>query len=236
MLKALQLSLFGILALAASSAAQLAPSEGTVAASLPGQSIGGTQFLSATRFDWFGEPGNWSYTRLSQNVGLLTQTYDDGGNNPASYREETELTFLTEISGTYAYREYVGGGLDFSTSGEFDFPWLTGTKGTERWWPVGWVYVSWPYISAGSWPYIEPGSWPYNIGRWYRLDTSGASVQWRVNVDTGLRQTFAANNEWHRFTWPYSFSAAESAWYWYDPASTQWVVDLQNGIWSRLGK
>jgi hypothetical protein len=77
MWKVLQLSLFGFLLSAVSSTAQFAPKEETVAANLPGQSIGGTQFLSATRFDWFGESGNWSYTRLSEDVGLITQTYDE---------------------------------------------------------------------------------------------------------------------------------------------------------------
>ncbi len=77
MLKVLQLSLFGFLLSAVSSSAQFAPSEETAAANLPGQSIGGTQFLTTTRFDWFGETGNWSYTRLSANLGRITQTYDD---------------------------------------------------------------------------------------------------------------------------------------------------------------
>ncbi len=93
------------------------------------------------------------------------------GNNPDSYRKETQLTFLTETSGAFEYREYVSGGLDFFTSGEFDFSWLAGTSGSERWVPVGLVYVSWPFIYADGWHF---------------LDTSAASIQWRVNLENEL--------------------------------------------------
>jgi len=105
----------------------LAPEVATVAAKLPGQSINQTTFLSTTRFDWNGETGNWIYTKVSANAGTLTQTYDDDGNNPNVYREETLMTFTTATSGTYIYREYDGGALDFQTTGNFDFPWLVDT-------------------------------------------------------------------------------------------------------------
>jgi len=107
----------------------LAPESAEMAAKLSGRTVNNTQFTSSTRFVYQGaggipEPGNWSYSKVSANVGLLTQTYDDDGNNANLYREETSLTFVTETTGTFVYREFDGGVLDFESSGNFDYPWL----------------------------------------------------------------------------------------------------------------
>jgi hypothetical protein len=69
----------------------------------------GYHFSSSTRFDWWGEKGNWSYEKTGPDTALLVFTYDEDGNNPAYYREEVVLTFTTPTSGSYRYSEYNGG-------------------------------------------------------------------------------------------------------------------------------
>lgn len=62
-------SVFSPLLLSANDFAQsLAPSEATMQAKLSGQTINDITFISATRFNWQGEPGNWSYQQMSGTV------------------------------------------------------------------------------------------------------------------------------------------------------------------------
>ena len=71
-----------------------------------GTVFAGYEFTSATRFNWRGEGGNWAYTKTGPGTGLLVLTYDEDGNDPATYREEMKLTFATPTTGTYRYAEY----------------------------------------------------------------------------------------------------------------------------------
>ena len=92
-----------------------APTPAEAVALLVGTEFEGYQFLSATRFNWFGEGGNWSYSQTGPNSGLLVFTYDEDGNNPAVWREEVWLTFTAPGLGTYVYKEFDGGAETYSS-------------------------------------------------------------------------------------------------------------------------
>jgi hypothetical protein len=201
-------------------ASNLAPSVETMTALLPGQRVEGTSFTSATRFDFYGEQGNWSYNRTSTNVGSLTQTYDEDGNDPDVYREVVTLTFLTATTGTYVYRQYDSKVLEYEQNGTFDFPWLAPAE-SPVWEPQGWVYFSWPY------------AYSFTEGRWHFFDIS--NTQWRVNLSNSQWGTLADATGWNYYAWPYSYSSDQSTWHWYD-SNTQWVVDLVSGVWAQLGE
>jgi len=200
-------------------ASNLAPSVETMTALLPGQRVEGTSFTSATRFDWYGQQGDWSYVRTSTNVGTLTQTYDEDGNDPNVYREVVTLTFLTATTGTYVYREYDSNALDYVQSRTFDFPWLAPAE-PPVWEPQGWVYFSWPY------------AYSFTEGRWHFFDIS--NTQRRVNLSNSEWRKLSEARGWNYYAWPYSYSSDQSTWHWYN-ADTQWVVDLISGVWARLG-
>lgn len=200
-------------------ASDLAPSVETITALLPGQRVNDTSFTSATRFDWYGEQGNWSYNRTSTNVGSLTQTYDEDGNDPDVYREVVTLTFLTATTGTYVYREYDSNVLVYQQNGTFDFPWLERAE-EPSWEPRGWVYYAWPYVYS-----ISEERWHY---------FNGSDTQRRVDLTNGEWGTLADAAGWNYYAWPYSYSSEQSTWHWYN-ADTQWVVDLISGVWARLG-
>ena len=99
-----------------------APSDAEFTAVVVGKIILGYSFQNATRFSWFGELGNWDYTRTDSTTGLLVFTYDSDGNNPAVYREEVVLTFQTSTQGTFRYSEYNFGFEDAGSvsTGTFD--------------------------------------------------------------------------------------------------------------------
>ena len=200
-------------------ASDLAPSVETITALLPGQRVNDTSFTSATRFDWYGEQGNWSYNRTSTNVGSLTQTYDEDGNDPDVYREVVTLTFLTATTGTYVYREYDSNVLVYQQNGTFDFPWLERAE-EPSWEPRGWVYYAWPYVYS-----ISEERWHY---------FNGSDTQWRVDLTNGVWWTLADAAGWNYYAWPYSYSVDQGTWHWYD-SNTQWVLDLVSGVWAQLG-
>lgn len=161
-------------------------------AKLSCQTINDTTFISATRFNWQGEPGNWSYQQMSGTVGKITQTYDEDDNNPAIYREETVLTFTSTTTGTYLYREFDGGAQYFQTTGNFDFPWLaddSNPSNPESWYAAssnladGWRYFDWfkgfkpaggqwIYHGRHGWLYVQAEDtsgiflWDVALGRW----------------------------------------------------------------------
>jgi hypothetical protein len=87
-------------------AADLAPSVAEFTAVVVGKSVLSYSFLSATRFSWSGETGNWTYTKTGNNTARLVLTYDSDGNNPAAYREEVLMTFQTSTQGYYRYSEF----------------------------------------------------------------------------------------------------------------------------------
>jgi len=89
--------------------AGLAPTPEEFEQQIVGTTLAGYVFTSATRFDWFGETGNWSYSKTGPDEGLLVFTYDEDNNNPAAYREEIVLTFGTPTAGTFRYSEYYSG-------------------------------------------------------------------------------------------------------------------------------
>ena len=80
----------------------------------------GYVFLSETKFDWNGEPGNWSYERTGPHTGMLLFTYDEDNNNPDVYREVYSLNFETTHSGSYDYTEVADGTVTSSSGGGFD--------------------------------------------------------------------------------------------------------------------
>jgi hypothetical protein len=100
-----------------------APSDAEFTAVVVGKIILGYSFQNATRFSWFGELGNWDYTRIDSMTGKLIFTYDEDGNNLAIYREEVVLTFQTPTQGTYRYSEFNFGVEDAGSvaTGMFDF-------------------------------------------------------------------------------------------------------------------
>ena len=204
--------------LIAQNGSNLAPSAEEIAAKLPGRTINGTYFTSATRFNWNGELGNWRYALVSSDVGAITQTYDEDNNDYGQYREVTILTFQTATSGTFVYREYSGGFPLAEESGTFDFPWLADVP---TWEPQGWVYFNWPY------------AYSFSEGRWHFFNES--DLQWRVNLSNGAWDELADATGWNYYNWPYSYSTDEGTWHWYN-ADTQWVVDLISGVWARLGE
>ena len=212
---------FGLVLGVVSAWGSFAPTEATVLEHLVGQTINSTGFTSTTRFNWNGETGNWSYQKISDNVGLLTQTYDEGANDPGVYREETRLTFNSETSGTFVYTEYLFGSLDFTTSGSFDFPWLAGTSGPPLYTPQSWVNITWPYMFSGVWHYFF---------------TSAESIQYRVDMSTGVWETLDEATGWHFYSWPYSYSVDTQKWYWHFDGYAQWVLNMTTGNWSILGQ
>jgi hypothetical protein len=87
----------------------LSPTPAQMTARLMGMTWGSYVFKGATRFEWSGSPGNWSYQKTGRNTGLLVFTYDEDNNDPQIYREEVRLTFTSATSGTYRYSEYYHG-------------------------------------------------------------------------------------------------------------------------------
>lgn len=86
-----------------------APSDTEFSNMVVGNTVLGYFFVSATRFDWYGETGDWDYSKTDGTTGKLVFTYDEDGNNPAVYREEVVLTFQTSTQGTYRYSEFYNG-------------------------------------------------------------------------------------------------------------------------------
>jgi len=84
----------------------LAPSAAEYSELVVGQTILGYTYVDPTRFRWFGEWGDWNYTKTGSNTGKLVFTYDEDGNDPAFYREEIVLTFQTRTQGTFRYSEF----------------------------------------------------------------------------------------------------------------------------------
>jgi hypothetical protein len=96
--------------------ADLAPTEAEAMELFVGTTWGdGYFFDSPTRFNWRGEPGDWSYSKTGPDTALIVFTYDEDGNHPGIYREEVRLTFSTPTSGTYRYSEFYGGTEDPSS-------------------------------------------------------------------------------------------------------------------------
>ena len=83
-----------------------APADAEFTQAVVGRTVLGYTFLNATRFIWFGESGNWDYTKTGSTTGKLIFTYDEDGNNPALYREEIILTFQSPTQGTFRYSEF----------------------------------------------------------------------------------------------------------------------------------
>lgn len=99
-----------------------APSDAEFTQVVIGKTVLGYTFLNATRFNWFGELGNWDYTKTGSTTGKLVFTYDGDGNNPSIYREEVILTFQNPTQGTFRYSEF-NFGVEVSSSvstGPFD--------------------------------------------------------------------------------------------------------------------
>jgi len=107
---------------ATTTAAGPAPSDAEFTTVVVGKTVLGYSFLNATRFNWFGELGNWDYTRTDSTTGKLVFTYDEDSNNPAIYREEVILTFQTSTQGTFRYSEFNFGVEDANSvsTGTFD--------------------------------------------------------------------------------------------------------------------
>jgi hypothetical protein len=101
--------------------AGVAPTPEQFEQQIVGTTFAGYEFTSGTRFDWFGETGNWVYTKTGPDEGGLVFTYDEDGNDPAVYREEIVLTFETPTTGTFRYSEYNFGFEDATsvTTGPF---------------------------------------------------------------------------------------------------------------------
>ena len=85
--------------------------------------------INSTVFDEDGtfvfngnEGGRWTAVSVGDHQILLTQTYDEDGNDPQAYREESLLTFDGTTTVALNYREFDGGQLDFevNTSVTFD--------------------------------------------------------------------------------------------------------------------
>lgn len=183
----------------------LAPSQDEMLAILPGKTINGTTFVSSTRFDWNGEEGNWFYIVLSANVGRITQVYDEDITNSTGYREETTLTFTSQTSGTYLYREFSGGFIEAEDTGDFYFPWLSDIETT--WYdsasniqPEGWRYFSWfkgfkpegpnwIYHGRHGWLYVIADNtsgmflWDVALGRW--MFTNATAYPWMYAYGAG---------------------------------------------------
>ncbi|MHC1768875.1 MAG: hypothetical protein AB9869_32105 [Verrucomicrobiia bacterium] len=103
----LPLAVFRLSATAVSES--IAPREEAFAAAIVGKNLLGYRLASETRFSWFGEEGNWTYTQVDHVTGKLVFTYDEDGNNPAVYREEALMTFETPTTGSFRYSEINGG-------------------------------------------------------------------------------------------------------------------------------
>ncbi len=107
---------------ASQASVDLAPTDAEFTVLVSGKTLFQYAFLSASRFSWFGEPGNWDYTKTSGSTGELVFTYDEDGNNPAVYREVIVLTFQTATEGTYRYSAFSFGVEDPAsiTTGDFN--------------------------------------------------------------------------------------------------------------------
>ncbi len=101
------LALFRLSATTASES--IAPSEVAFSATVVGKNVLGYRMVSDSRFSWFGEEGNWTYTQVDHATGKLVFTYDEDGNNPAVYREEALMTFQSPTAGSFRYSEFNGG-------------------------------------------------------------------------------------------------------------------------------
>jgi hypothetical protein len=99
-----------------------APSDTEFTQAVVGKTLLGYQFVSATRFVWVSEWGNWDYTRINNTTGKLVFTYDEDSNDPEVYREECLLTFVTSTTGTFRYSEFNYGFEDSGSvaTGPFD--------------------------------------------------------------------------------------------------------------------
>ncbi len=87
---------------------ELAPTAEQFQELVVGTSIYTYDFVSTTRFEWFDETGNWSYTKTGEDTAKLVLTYDEDLNDPDVYREEILMTFTSPTSGTARYSEYDG--------------------------------------------------------------------------------------------------------------------------------
>jgi len=87
---------------------ELAPTAEQFQELVVGTSIYTYDFVSSTRFEWFDETGNWSYTKTGADKAKLVLTYDEDQNDPDVYREEILMTFASPTSGTARYSEYYG--------------------------------------------------------------------------------------------------------------------------------
>ena len=105
-------------------ASDLAPEPSQFAGLVVGTTLPNSNYLitSPTRFSWFGETGNWAYSKTAKNTGQIILTYDSNGNNASQYREVVLLTFETRTSGTYDYCEFIANVCDPSSVAE-DIPW-----------------------------------------------------------------------------------------------------------------
>lgn len=183
-----------------------APAEATVLATLPGKTINNTVFTSASRFNWNGELGNWTYQVVSPDVGKITQTYDEDGNNSNIYREETLLNFSSETTGNAVYTEYYEGVPDPSVSQDFSFPWLLDSA--SAWYdsasniqPAGWRYFDWfkGFKPEGeNWIYHGRHGWLFVLAD----DTSGMFL-W----DGALGRWMFTNEI--AYPWMYAYGADE---------------------------
>jgi hypothetical protein len=101
------LAVFRLSATAASEA--IAPSEDAFVETVVGNNVLGYLMVNESRFSWFGEGGNWTYTQIDRATGQLVFTYDEDDNNPAVYREEAVMTFETPTAGSFRYSEFNSG-------------------------------------------------------------------------------------------------------------------------------
>jgi len=147
--------------------AGLAPEPSVITDALAGVTWQGYNFQDATRFDWQGEPGNWTYEKTGPNTGLLVFTYDEDGNNAAAYREEVILEFETPTTGTYRYSEYLHGIEDpGSVSGSaFVFTFLQETAPSPEAMAARLVAKTWEgyvFLSEDRFDWESPG----HTGNW----------------------------------------------------------------------
>jgi len=158
------LGFFRVVSQAAST--NLSPSPAAMAGILVNTSWRGYTFDDTNRFHWSNEPGNWTYTKTGPDTGLIVFTYDEDANNPAIYREEVVLTFVTQASGTARYSEWIGNVERPTSIRTFSFNFdLAPTSEQIAARLVGQTWEGYYFTSAtrfelpGSPPY--PGNWSY---------------------------------------------------------------------------
>lgn len=208
---------------------RLAPDAETVAALIPGQTLFGSLFTSATRFDWEGYTGNWSYERVSATEGLLVQTYDAFGNDPGLYREELRLTFVSATSGVFLYRIIDQGTVTYEETDTFDFPWLENT-------PAAWYDDS--FDAGGGWRWYDwLGYFSVTRDPWiYHLEHG-----WLYSFATGPQSVFFWEVEMNTILWTsesvyptiYRYSDAQWIYYLKGSRNPRWFVNLATGQWEQ---